>query len=137
MAKFPLGQVYIAPEAAHKLTALGRTVEEFLVRHQAADWGDNAKIQRTSTAALTRRSRAQPLLSFYQLGAQRGLVIATNPSRTHTAVSWRKVPAAPSEKSVSIPSPHLLPLRKSFLPAPRLPWRSGAPRGFSRGEGGP
>jgi len=98
MAKFPLDQIYIVPEAAYKLTALGRTVEEFLARHQEADCRDNAKIHRISTVALARRPLAQPLLSFYQLEAQGGLVIATNPSRTHTAVSWRKVSAAPQRK---------------------------------------
>jgi len=72
MAKFPLGQIYIAPEATHKLTALGRTAEEFLARHQEADWGDNAKIQRTSAAALARRSLAQPLLSFYSWESRGG-----------------------------------------------------------------
>jgi|SRR6185369_15534375 hypothetical protein len=94
MAKFSLGDIYIAPDARQKLMALGRTVDEFLRRHAEADWGDNIKIARTSSEALARQSPAQPLLSFYQVVAHGGIVIATNPSHTHTAVSWRKVPAA-------------------------------------------
>jgi len=73
-------------------------VEEFLHRHAEADWGDNAKIHRNSSYALARSSRAWPLMSFYQLVEHGGVVIATNPSRTHTAVSWRKLPAAPKRK---------------------------------------
>jgi hypothetical protein len=94
MAKFPLGEIYIVPDARHKLTALGRTVAEFLARHAEADWGDNPKMAHTSREALARQSPTQPLLSFYQLAAQGGIVIVTNPSHSHTAVSWRRVPAA-------------------------------------------
>lgn len=98
MTKFALGDIYVAPEARQKLTELGRTVEEFLRRHEEADWGDNAKIQKTSSYALARNSRAWPLMSFYRLMEHGGIVIATNPSQTHTAVSWRKLPAAPKRK---------------------------------------
>jgi hypothetical protein len=110
MAKFPLGDIYIAPEVTQKLTALGRTVEEFLRRHAEADWGDNAKIHLKSSYALARRSPAWPLLSFYKLVEKGGIVITTNPSHTHTAVSWRKLPADPQRtktaQNISSAIPH-------------------------------
>ena len=91
MPKFALGLVYIEPEAAHKLRALGRTGEEFLSRHQEAEWGDQPRIAESSSRALARQSWVTPLLSFYKLVGNAGLMITTNPLRTHTAVTWRTV----------------------------------------------
>jgi len=39
-ARFPLGQLVATPGALAALTEAGQSPQEFVARHQAADWGD-------------------------------------------------------------------------------------------------
>lgn len=91
MLQFPRGLAYIAPEVTQHFTDLGRTIEEFLHRHQEADWGDHPRIHQRSSRALAYTSQVTPLLSFYKLVGNAGLMITTNSLWTHTAVTWRTV----------------------------------------------
>jgi hypothetical protein len=59
-----------------------------LHRHAEADWGEHPRFCQRSSRALVQRARTMPLVSFYRLAGKYGLLIATNPSCTHTAVRW-------------------------------------------------
>jgi hypothetical protein len=55
-ARFPLGQTLITPSAQEAIREAGQLPLEFLLKHQAGDWGKSAK--RTSARMNYRSKKA-------------------------------------------------------------------------------
>ena len=81
---FPLGQIVATPGALAALEASGQTPFEFLVRHNAGDWGDLVEEDRRENArALRHGSR---LFSAYKLKDGSKLWVITEHDRSVTTL---------------------------------------------------
>lgn len=82
--RFSLGIVVATPGALDALNASRQRVDQFLARHQRADWGDlDAHDQRVNNHALTEGGR---LLSAYTLNDGQTLWIITEADRSSTCL---------------------------------------------------
>ena len=83
-SKFELGEIVITPTASAALQAGGQSVEDFLVRHQAGDWGKVSDQVR----AVNERGLAEQfnLQSVYATPTGARLVVITTGDRRLTMV---------------------------------------------------
>lgn len=82
--KFPLGQVVATPGALEALDESAQTAQEFLVRHQAGDWGQVGRDDsRANDIALKEGAR---LLSAYKTLRGVKFWIITEADRSSTCI---------------------------------------------------
>jgi hypothetical protein len=82
--KFPLGHVVATPGALTALAAAGHAPQEFLDRHQQADWGElDEDDRRENERSLKDGCR---LLSAYRLRDRTKIWIITEADRSSTTI---------------------------------------------------
>lgn len=83
-ARFPLGQLVATPGALAALTEAGQSPQQFVARHQSADWGECCiEDQMANDQALLHGDR---LLSVYRTARSVKLWIITEADRSSTCI---------------------------------------------------